>query len=399
MPFSGEEVSEKGFPRGWDADADDLASQRVFRVTQLLEAMVFRPFAWDRFNSLDLRYSYHGGYIDNGVDAWVLIPDSADEENGGTSVTLVDGETNFIERSDIGNVVVNTTGFTHDGFIPMAQIGARNGAFVGSTYIDSRPEIGGAPVSGGPGGITFPEILGVILGSQVPLEVVKQWEGELVINAAQITPGTFGVLGLLLDYTFPRDLDVTQDLFVGRDAIINEDLQVIETLMVGGTFTAEALAFFLGAVVMESTLNVEGLATFEAAAIFQALATFQAAAVFESTVNVEGVTTLENQTRRGIRTITAADTPYTLVATDWHTNVDISLGSVEVQVPDAAAHFAAGFTDQLHFKIIGSGFGDPFVTLTPSVPGQLIDGFEAAIMRRSNLSFTLVSDGAGWFIQ
>jgi len=399
VPFSGEEVSEKGFPRGWDADADDLASQRVFRVTQLLEAMVFRPFAWDRFNSLDLRYSYHGGYIDNGVDAWVLIPDSADEENGGTSVTLVDGETNFIERSDIGNVVVNTTGFTHDGFIPMAQIGARNGAFVGSTYIDSRPEIGGAPVSGGPGGITFPEILGVILGSQVPLEVVKQWEGELVINAAQITPGTFGVLGLLLDYTFPRDLDVTQDLFVGRDAIINEDLQVIETLMVGGTFTAEALAFFLGAVVMESTLNVEGLATFEAAAIFQALATFQAAAVFESTVNVEGVTTLENQTRRGIRTITAADTPYTLVATDWHTNVDISLGSVEVQVPDAAAHFAAGFTDQLHFKIIGSGFGDPFVTLTPSVPGQLIDGFEAAIMRRSNLSFTLVSDGAGWFIQ
>jgi hypothetical protein len=114
---------------------------------------------------------------------------------------------------------------------------------------------------------------------------------------------------------------------------------------------------------------------------------------------VEGVTTLENQTRRGIRTITAADTPYTLVATDWHTNVDISLGSVEVLVPDAAAHFAAGFTDQLHFKIIGSGFGDPFVTLAPSVPGQLIDGFEAAIMRRNNLSFTLVSDGAGWFIQ
>ena len=411
MPFSGEEVSEKGFPRGWDADADDLASQRVFRVTQLLEAMVFRPFAWDRFNSLDLRYSYHGGYIDNGVDAWVLIPDSADEENGGTSVTLVDGETNFIERSDIGNVVVNTEGFTHDGFIPMAQIAARNGAFVGSTYIDSRPEIGGAPVSGGEGAITFPEIVGVILGSQVPLEVVKQWEGELVINAAQITPGTFGILGLLLDYTFPRDLTITQDLFVGRDlmvdqdlfvdrdAMIDGDLAVMENANILGIFTAEgvaifeALATFQAAVVMESTLNVEGVFTAEAQAVFEA------AALFLDTVNVEGVTTLENQTRRGIRTITAADTPYTLVATDWHLNVDISLGSVEVLVPDAAAHFAAGFTDQLHFKIIGSGFGDPFVTLTPSVLGQEIDGFEAAILRRNNRSFTLVSDGAGWFIQ
>jgi hypothetical protein len=224
-------------------------------------------------------------------------------------------------------------------------------------------------------------------------------------------------------------LDILQDLFVGRDAIINEDLQVIETMMVGGTFTAESLAFFLGAavfsalatfeaaVVMESTLNVQGLATFEAQALFQALATFQAAAVFESTVNVEGVftaeapavfqdtvnvegvSTLQDQVRRGIRTITAADTPYTLVATDWHTNVDISLGSVEVLIPDAAAHFAGGFTDQLHFKIIGEGFGDPFVTLRPLVLGQEIDTFEAAIMRRSKLSFTLVSDGSDWWIQ
>jgi len=436
MPFSGSEVSEKGFPSGWEAPAEDLASQRVFRITRLLEAMVFRPFSWNRFASLNLKYAFHGGYIDAG-DRWLLIP------NG--SVTLVEGGTNFIERSDAGQVTVNQTGFTYLESIPMAQIAARNGSFVANSYIDRRPEIGGAPTAGG-GAISFNQIVGQILDSQVPLSAVQQYQFSLCNLAGNILPGVFGTSGgcnpgLTGDYVFPRDLDVLQDLFVGRDAIINEDLQVIETLMVGGTFTAESLSFFLGAavfealatfqaaVVMESTLNVQGLATFEGAALFQALATFQAAvvmesslnveglftaeaaaifqnlatfqaaAVFESTVNVEGVTTLEDQVRRGIRTITAADTPYTLVETDWHLNVDISLGSVEVLIPDAAAHFAAGFTDQLHFKIIGSGFMEPFVTLTPSVMGQLIDGFEEAILRRNNLSFTLVSDGTGWWIQ
>jgi hypothetical protein len=437
MPFSGAEVSEKGFPSGWETPAEDATSQRVFRITRLLEAMVFRPFSWDRFNSLGLRYAYHGGYIDAG-DRWLLIP------NG--FVTLTEGsEPNFIQRSDAGQVTVNQAGFTYLASIPMAQIEARNGAFVGNTYIDRRPEIGGAPTAGG-GAISFPEIIGEILDSQVPLTAVQQYQFQLCNFAGNILPGTFGNLGtcnptLTGDYEFPRDLDIVQDLFVGGDAIINEDLQVIETLMVGGTFTAESLSFFLGAavfealatfeaavvmestlnvqalatfeaqtlfqalatfqaaVVMEDTLNVEGLFTAEAASIFQALATFQAAVVMESTLGVVGITTLENQTRRGIRTLTAADSPYTLVATDWHLNVDISLGSVEVLIPDAVAHFAAGFTDQLHFKIIGEGFGDPFVTLTPSVPGQLIDTFEAAIMRRSKLSFTLVSDGSDWWIQ
>ncbi len=444
MPFSGQEVSEKGFPRGWDADAEDQASQRQFRIAQLLEAMTFRPFAWDRFNSLNLKYAYHGGYIDAGSE-WVLIPDSVDTANGGTFIALQDGATNFIERTDAGVVVVNQSGFTYLDHIPMAQIDARNGSFVGTTYIDRRPEIGGAPSSISDT-ISFDQIIGQILAGQVPLEVVKQWESQLCISAANLLPGVFGQ-GLSCnpaqtgDYTFPRDLGVLQDLFVGRDAVITEDLAVLENMNVLGIFTAEgvavfeALATFLAAVVMESTLNVEGAFTAESTALFQALATFQAAAVFESTVNVEGtftaeslaifqalatfqslavfeaavtfessvnvegISTLENQVRRGIRTITAADTPYSLVATDWHLNVDISLGSVEVLVPDAAAHSSGGFTDQLHFKIIGSGFMEPFVTLTPSVPGQLIDGFEAAILRRNNLSFTLVSDATGWWIQ
>jgi hypothetical protein len=462
MPFSGSEVSEKGFPSGWEARENDEAAQRVFRITRLLEAMVFRPFSWDRFNSLRLKYAFHGGYIDAG-DKWLLIPDGV--------VTLVSGsQPNFIQRSDAGQVTVNQTGFIYPEFIPMAQVNARNGKIVENTYIDRRPEIGGAPVGGG-GAISFEQIIGQISNSQVPLSAVQQYQLQLCNLADNIVPGVFGsnpscnAALTESDYVFPRDLDIVQDLFVGRDAIINEDLQVIETLMVGGTFTAESLSFFLGAavfealatfqaaVVMESTLNVQALATFEAQTLFQALATFQAAAVFESTVNVEGlftaeaasifvalatfqaavvmestlnvqgvltaeaqaifeasalfldrinvegISTLEDQVRRGIRTITAADTPYTLVETDWHLNVDISLGSVEVLIPDAAAHFAGGFTDQLHFKIIGSGFMEPFVTLTPSVPGQLIDGFEEAILRRNNLSFTLVTDGIGWWIQ
>jgi hypothetical protein len=177
MPFSGEEVSEKGFPRGWDADAEDLASQRVFRVTQLLEAMTFRPFSWDRFNSLNLKYAFHGGYIDTGA-AWLLVDDG--------DVALVDGATNFIERTDAGNVVVNQTEFTYDLHIPMAIIKARNGAFVGSTYIDSRPEIGGAPATGGGGQITFSQIVGSILDSQVPLSAVAQHQFQLLIRFTQL---------------------------------------------------------------------------------------------------------------------------------------------------------------------------------------------------------------------
>ena len=183
MPFSGGELSEKGFPSGWDADAEDQASQRVFRMTQLLEAMVFRPFSWDRFKSLNLKYAYHGGYIDTGAE-WLRIKDSA--EDGGTFVTLVGGATNFIERTDAGVVVVNQSGFTYDLHIPMAQIDARNGVFVASSYIDSRPEIGGAPATGGGGQITFSQIIGQILNSQVPLSAVAQHQFDILIRFQQI---------------------------------------------------------------------------------------------------------------------------------------------------------------------------------------------------------------------
>jgi hypothetical protein len=188
VPFSGGELSQKGFPSGWDADAEDQASQRVFRVTQLLEAMVFRPFSWKRSDtlnsdgsvskgSLNLSYAYHGGLIDSG-GAWLLIPDG--------TVELTDGATNFIQRSDAGQVTVNQAGFTYLASIPMAQIDARNGAFVASTYIDRRPEIGGAPSGGGGAAISFPEILGFILDGQVPESAVTQHQAALILSFTQL---------------------------------------------------------------------------------------------------------------------------------------------------------------------------------------------------------------------
>ncbi len=181
MGFSGTEVSEKGFPKGWNPDADDLASQRVFRVTQLLEAMVFRPWSWDIFNSLNLKYAFHGGLIDTGAN-WLLIPDG--------TVTLVDDATNFVERSDGGVVAVNQAGFTYVGFIPMAQIEAANGGLVPTSYIDRRPDIGGAP-SGGGSSTSFAQLTGQIFDAQVPLSAVKQWEAFLDISFAQMTDQIF----------------------------------------------------------------------------------------------------------------------------------------------------------------------------------------------------------------
>ncbi len=216
MPFSGSEISEKGFPRGWDADAEDQASQRQFRIAQLLEAMVFRPVSWDRFNSINLKYAFHGGFIDSGAN-WVLIADG--------SVTLVDGATNFIERTDAGNVVVNQSGFTYINHIPMAEIAARNGAFVVTTYIDRRPEIGGAPVAPGPGVIAFFQILGLILDSQVPPSAVIQHQALLSIAFTQLT-GVATRVQLPPEIAYEDEINV----FTARNTIFDLDAPEFEAL-------------------------------------------------------------------------------------------------------------------------------------------------------------------------
>ncbi len=111
---------------------------------------------------------------------------------------------------------------------------------------------------------------------------------------------------------------------------------------------------------------------------------------------IDLVYTFPNQMRRRLRTITAADTPYTVIDSEWHINVNISLGSVEVQLPSAISRGIPGFTDQLHIKRIGAGGG--IVTLLPFA-GELIDDATSAIIRARNRCFTLVSDAANWWIQ
>ncbi len=106
--------------------------------------------------------------------------------------------------------------------------------------------------------------------------------------------------------------------------------------------------------------------------------------------------TFPAQMRRRLRTITAADTPYTVLGDEWHINVNISLGSVEVQLPTAISRGIPGFTDQLHVKRIGVGEG--IVTLIPDGV-ELIDDSTRAIMRARNRCFTLVSDASNWWIQ
>lgn len=119
--------------------------------------------------------------------------------------------------------------------------------------------------------------------------------------------------------------------------------------------------------------------------------------VFGATTAFPGGTyTFPEQMRRVLRTITAADTPYTVLDSEWHINVNVTLGSVEVQLPTAISRGIPGFTDQLHIKKIGEGEG--IVTLLPA-PGELIDDSTSAIIRARNRCFTLVSDSQSWWIQ
>lgn len=108
------------------------------------------------------------------------------------------------------------------------------------------------------------------------------------------------------------------------------------------------------------------------------------------------INTFQDQVRRGIRTISVLDSPYSWQTSDWHLNVDTTFGRVIVDLPDAADHFDSGFTDQLHIKKVAARNA---VELRPSVVGQEVDGFDGALLRKSMRSFTLVSDGVGWWIQ
>lgn len=191
MSFSGSEVTEKGFAKGWDPDAQDQEQQRLFRLTQILEAAIFRPFAWKPHESIGLRYAHYGGWVE--VDGgWAFAPDG--------TVTLTDNATNYIERSAAGVVSQNTSGFSA-GSIPMATIRATGGELLERTYVDSRPFAAEAAGGGGTP-VSFNDIVGVILASQVPLTVVQQHQFSLAIRFTQL-------LGQIADAQVPQSA-VTQ---------------------------------------------------------------------------------------------------------------------------------------------------------------------------------------------
>lgn len=176
MSLVGFAKSNKGLEFGWaQPDDQDQFYQRLSRNIRLIDAQLHNQWAHDPDTSFELSFAFFGGVI-SGESAWLIIPDG--------KVALTDDATNFVERDGDGNVVVNTNEFTHPDLIPMAQVVTQGGRVI--TLIDRRPELGGSSVGGG-GQITFPQILGVILQGQVPLAVVKQWEGSLAIDFTQLT--------------------------------------------------------------------------------------------------------------------------------------------------------------------------------------------------------------------
>jgi len=264
---------------------------------------------------------------------WVVVADG--------TVQLADDATNYIERTTAGIVQVNQTGFTYPDWIPMASIRTAGGEIISTSYVDSRPMLFGEPDGSG-GAITFTDIMGFILDGQVPLSAVAQWQNFLCIRAAQVKPGTFGSYTACNptgtgDYVFPRNLSILQDLLVGRDLDVTQDALVGRDLVV------------------------------------------------------------QEQSRRGLITVTGSMSPYTMLDTDWHVNADTSVLDVEVLLPDAALHNIGGHSNQIHVKNIGTGSRK--LSLTPAVPGQLIDGHSCVIVRESMKCLTLVSDGSNWWIQ
>lgn len=177
MSLVGFAKSNKGLEFGWaQPDDQDQFYQRLSRNLRLIDAQLHNQWAHDSDKSLALSFAFFGGVI-SGESAWLIIADG--------KVGLTDDATNFVERDGDGNVVVNTNEFTHPDLIPMAQVVTRGGRVI--TLIDRRPELGGPGAAGGGDQITFSQILGVILQGQVPLGVVKQWEGFLVIDFTQLT--------------------------------------------------------------------------------------------------------------------------------------------------------------------------------------------------------------------
>jgi len=167
--------SNKNIEFGWSRGGDEEQHlERLTRNLRQIDQAVLNQWANDPRQNFRLSYAFFGGIIDSGT-GWVAV-------DPGT-IDLPDDATSFVERGLGGAVSTNTIEFGHPDFIPMAEVRTRAGEIV--DIIDCRPMLGDPTGSSGTT-ITFPEIVGVILDSQVPLSAVKQWEAFLDINASQL---------------------------------------------------------------------------------------------------------------------------------------------------------------------------------------------------------------------
>ena len=241
MSFSGAEVSEKGFARGWDPNAQDQDAQRSFRNTQILEAAVFRPFAWRPHDSIDLKYAFYGGWIDDGA-AWAFTPDG--------DVELQDDVVNYVERTPLGAVSVNAAGFTPATHIPMATITTKDGQLLARTYVDSRPASPVATGGGGGGCAEFLCLAGQIQDGQVPATAVLQYNGLLDHGPLQGLAGDDHLQYLLLvgraggQVAFGSPLTTESLTLQGNSSGVDPGFVNLNSPVIFGPYSANPLAAY-----------------------------------------------------------------------------------------------------------------------------------------------------------
>ena len=174
MPF-GDSTTDKELELGWSRGVDDEQFfQRLLGNLRQIDAQLHNQFAHNPKQDLGLKFAVFGGTIQTATE-WTFV--------GPQTITLPDGATSFVERGTGGAILANQTEFTFEN-IPIAEVRTKTGLI--ELVTDRRPELG-EPAGGAAVSITFAEIIGVILDSQVPLSAVKQHEGSLAIDFTQLT--------------------------------------------------------------------------------------------------------------------------------------------------------------------------------------------------------------------
>ncbi len=175
MTFGAAETN-KGQESGWsEIGQPEQLYERLQRNLEQVEGSLLWQWGHDDRESVGLTFFHHGGLIMAATGVWTVIDAG--------SVTLQDNATNYVQRIAIDGVVeVNQAGFSiGPDKIPMFQVTTLDGEI--DDVLDRRPFVGtlvgegAAPPSGGGGGggapITFADILGTLLVSQLPAGIPR----------------------------------------------------------------------------------------------------------------------------------------------------------------------------------------------------------------------------------